>query len=103
MPFEVDAKAWDQGRKAYRLEERVYNSGESKIVQAFCEARHLNCLFAEKPLKQADAVDPKALYFRYDFHLTPEGNRVVGEWLGRDLAALIQRRIDASTEAAPAR
>jgi hypothetical protein len=92
MAFQVDANAWDQGRKAYRLENRIYESGEGNIVKDFCQTQKLTCLFADGAIKTASQNEPsKKLFFRYDFHLTPEGNRIVGEWLGKELASFIEK------------
>jgi hypothetical protein len=92
MAFQVSANAWDHGRKAYRLEERVYDSNEEALVRDFCAEQGMTCLFADEPIKSAQRSEQEALYFRYDFHFTPAGNRALGNWLGRELADLISKR-----------
>src|SRR5262249_21000788 len=84
MPFQLSDRAWDLGRKAYRL------SGESdheiSVVKSFCAAQGLDCLFANQALQDAIASEgADKIYYRYDFHPTVEGNRVLGIWLGEQL------------------
>jgi hypothetical protein len=89
MAFQVSATSWDQGRKAYRMEERIYDSNEEALVKAFCRAHAMQCLFADEAIRaEAQRAGAPPLYFRYDFHFTPSGNRFLGNWLGRELARI---------------
>jgi hypothetical protein len=54
------------------------------------EARRAGALFVDPlpALQEADGDGKPALYFPYDAHLTAAGNRVMGEWLAREIATL---------------
>jgi hypothetical protein len=90
MPFQLSDGAWDRGRQAYRLTgER--DDHEITAVKSFCTEQNLDCLFPDDVLRQAIAASgPRNIYYSYDFHLTVEGNRILGTWLGNQIAHLIQ-------------
>jgi hypothetical protein len=86
MPFQLSDQAWDQGRKAYRLS-GAGNGQEREAVGSFCTAQKLDCLFPDDVLRQAISREgARSIYYSYDFHLTVEGNRVLGSWLGSQIA-----------------
>jgi hypothetical protein len=88
MPFQISDQAWDQGRRAYRLSGQI-NDGEIPVIRSLCAAQHLDCLFPEEVLRQAvQSRGARDIYYSYDFHLTAEGNRILGSWLGTQLAGL---------------
>lgn len=90
MPFQLSDAAWDQGRKAYRLAGKG-NDREIAAVKSFCSAQHLDCLFPDELLREAIAAKgARDIYYSYDFHLTVEGNRILGSWLGDQVGQLVQ-------------
>lgn len=92
MAFEVSATAWDMGRMAYRMEARVYDSNEEAIVKDFCAGQAMQCIFADDLIRTEVQRSPAIpFYFRYDFHFTPIGNRVIGNWLGQQLGSTVAR------------
>jgi hypothetical protein len=85
MPFQLSDQAWDQGRKAYRLS-GAGNSHERQAIASFCTAQKLDCLFPDDVLRAAISREgARRIYYSYDFHLTVEGNRVLGSWLGSQI------------------
>jgi hypothetical protein len=85
MPFQISDRAWDQGRKAYRLSNQA-NDSEIFVIKSFCATQNLDCLFPNKVLQEAiESKGAREIYYSYDFHLTVEGNRVLGFWLGKQL------------------
>ena len=91
MPFQLSDNAWDVGRKAYRLSKLPAPDGELDVIRSFCLARRLECLFPTDMLREALASQGKReIYFHYDFHMTSEGNRILGTWLGNELAKSVQ-------------
>lgn len=77
MPFELDGTAWDPGRRGYGLAEgQTLPEVDRMQLDAFCAENHIPCPSADEAL----AVDAAKLFFHYDFHLNPDGNRAVGEW-----------------------
>jgi hypothetical protein len=89
MPFQLSEKAWNQGRKAYRMS-GVGNDREKDTVRQFCIARELDCLFSDDVLSKATSKDARSVFYAYDFHLTAEGNRIVGSWLGTQIRQVLQ-------------
>lgn len=90
MPFQLSDRAWDQGRKAYRLTDKA-NDREMVAVRSFCMAQKLDCLFPDDVLREAIASKgARNIYYSYDFHLTVEGNRILGSWLGNQIEQLLQ-------------
>ena len=86
MAFQVSATAWSEVRKAYRLEPRIYDSNEKAMVKDFCDAHALDCLFADDLIEmQSKGLASEPLYYRYDFHFTAAGNRVIGNWFANEL------------------
>src|SRR5262249_28944355 len=91
MPFQLSDTAWDVGRQAYRLSKVQAPDGELEVIKSFCLARKLECLFPTEMLRDALASQgKKEIYFRYDFHMTPEGNRILGGWFANELSKSIQ-------------
>jgi hypothetical protein len=83
MPFELDGAAWNPGRQAYGIPQgQVLPEPDRERLDAFCVEKQISCVSADEALK----ADPASLFFRYDFHLNPNGNRAVGEWLARRLS-----------------
>jgi hypothetical protein len=92
MPFQLSEGAWDQGRKAYRLAGKG-NDREIAAVKSFCSAQHLDCLFPDDLLRESIAAKgARDVYYSYDFHLTVEGNRILGSWLGNQVEQLLQTK-----------
>jgi hypothetical protein len=90
MPFQLSDRAWDQGRKAYRLS-GAGNGLERDAIGSFCMAQKLDCLFPDDVLREAISREgARSIYYSYDFHLTVEGNRVLGSWLGAQIEQLLQ-------------
>ncbi len=90
MPFQLSDQAWDQGRKAYRLSGGG-DGRERETVAAFCTAQKLDCLFPDDVLREAISREgARSIYYSYDFHLTVEGNRVLGSWLGAQIGQRLQ-------------
>jgi hypothetical protein len=92
MAFEVSGTEWDIGRRAYHMDSRVYDNKEDIMVRNFCTVQAIECLFADDLIRtevQRSADNP--IYFRYDFHFTPTGNRLIGNWLGEQLGATVTR------------
>lgn len=91
MPFQLSDGAWDQGRRAYRLVGKG-NDREIEAIRSFCNAQNLDCLFPDDLLRKAiETKGPRDIYYSYDFHLTVEGNRILGSWLGNQVRQLLQR------------
>jgi hypothetical protein len=90
MPFQLSDRAWDQGRKAYRLSGGG-NDLEREAISSFCMVQKLDCLFPDDVLREAiSSKGARSIYYSYDFHLTVEGNRVLGSWLGTQIEQLLQ-------------
>jgi hypothetical protein len=90
MAFQLSPDAWDQGRKAYRLSATRNDDGDIGFIKTFCTDQHLDCLFANDLLHKAiEEQGARKIFYSYDFHMTPEGNRIVGTWLGNDLVKIL--------------
>jgi hypothetical protein len=90
MPFQLSDQAWDQGRKAYRLS-GAGNGQEREAIASFCTAQKLDCLFPDDVLREAISREgARSIYYSYDFHLTVEGNRVLGAWLGAQIGQVLR-------------
>jgi hypothetical protein len=93
MAIQVSTDEWSQGRKAYKLEDRVYDAGETAAVREFCDQNKIACVFADDVIKEAERTEHGRLYFKYDFHFTPLGNRLIGTWLAARLQNLMDSRL----------
>lgn len=80
MPFELDGAAWDPGRRPYGIAPgQVLPEVDRTRLDAFCGENGLSCVSADEAL----AGNAAKLFFRYDFHLNPAGNRVLGDWFAQ--------------------
>ena len=89
LPFEVSPVEWEQGRAIYGIAadtahwEAPYRLAANDFTEAGLEWISARALLAAK---SAQAAGQPRLYYAYDFHLNPAGNRVLGEWLAEQLA-----------------
>ncbi|MDF1848251.1 MAG: SGNH/GDSL hydrolase family protein [Parvibaculaceae bacterium] len=83
LPNQISPIEWDLGRVPYRFEEPVSSSPDADAVRTLCEENGLTCWFAHQILQEAAAsIETDArIYYRYDFHLNPDGAQILAGWL----------------------
>lgn len=89
LPLQVGTREWARGRARYNVEDRVYPSDDVGVVQAFCTQQSLQCVTAHEVIRKESAKAGPLLYHREDFHLTTDGNKVLGNWMAEQLAPLV--------------
>lgn len=88
MPFEVSAQEWARGREIYGLRGDVAVPAAVRRVPAEVLGREGIPLVAAHEFLAEKAQQHPPIYYAFDFHLNPDGQRFLGEWLAGQLAAL---------------
>ncbi len=89
MPFEVSEVEWQRGRAIYQLksERDSYRPTHELAITALRQAK-VPWVSAHEFLQEQAAQKPgeTRIFYNYDFHLNPRGNKLLGEWLAEELA-----------------
>jgi lysophospholipase L1-like esterase len=89
MPFEVSAVEWSRGRAVYKTgtDPAAYRPTRELAAKALEKAKvPFVSAYDFLSLSAAQKAEDNPIYYAYDFHLNPTGNRLLGEWLGQVLA-----------------
>ena len=87
LPQQLSAWEWQEGRRAYDLKPVQYPMMDQNISTDFYKSHHIAYSLAQPFLSAHAAQNPgdKKIFYNDDFHLNKTGNRLLGEWLAKEL------------------